>query len=344
MDVKSYLFPLRKKSVKSKANGGQRTLANQSEQSGTQIRNRLVKNEARLKAWVRQFGLDAYRLYERDIPDYPFIVDRYGSYFLIYDRSDDVIDQSEEKRSHLVQLVEAVIDIFQTDQEHIVLKRRQRQKGESQYEKADETGKTIKVREGSVYFKVNLFDYLDTGLFLDHRIMREKVRSHSAPGKEFLNLFSYTGSVSVFAALGGATTTSVDMSSTYSAWAQENFLCNNIDISMHRFLVENALEYLKSQPGKPVFDLIFCDPPTFSNSKKMSSDFEVERDQLEVIAGCMKILKRDGLLYFSNNKRTFKIAESVTERYDVKNITDKTLPKDFRDPKIHHVFEIRHRP
>jgi 23S rRNA (cytosine1962-C5)-methyltransferase len=159
-----------------------------------------------------------------------------------------------------------------------------------------------------------------------------------------LNLFSYTGSVSVFAALGGGRTVSVDMSSTYTRWAQENFKLNQIPLAGHEFMAQNALEFLEDSFYMRKFDVIFLDPPTFSNSKKMDESFEVEREQEFLVNNCMRLLKPGGVFFFSNNKRTFKLLPALAEKFVVKDITAKTIPKDFRDPKIHHVFEIRARP
>jgi 23S rRNA (cytosine1962-C5)-methyltransferase/23S rRNA (guanine2445-N2)-methyltransferase / 23S rRNA (guanine2069-N7)-methyltransferase len=307
-----------------------------------EIKNRIKKNVANLEAWSKKFKIDAYRIYERDIPDYPFIVDRYNDKFVVYDRSIDSIDSREDKQEHFPELIAALLELFDAREENIIVRRRARQKGDTQYEKIDESGRTETVREGEAVFKVNLYDYLDTGLFLDHRLMRDKIKKQSA-GKDVLNLFCYTGSVSVFAALGGGRVTSVDMSATYSKWAQENFRLNGLDPSAHTFVTQNALEYL-AEPRRERFDLIFLDPPTFSNSKRMESTFEVERDQTFLVDSCMGVLKPGGVLYFSNNKRSFKLEPALQERYSVRDITASTIPKDFRDQKIHRVFEIRAKP
>lgn len=307
-----------------------------------EIRNRLEKNVKKLAPWAERLKIEAYRIYERDIPEYPFIVDRYKDRFVVYDRSDEIIDAKAEKKEHLPELLTAIRELFSTTDDKIILKRRERQKGESQYEKIAETARFMTVREGEALFKVNLYDYLDTGLFLDHRLMRERVRSMSKD-KDVLNLFCYTGSVSVFAALGGARTVSVDMSSTYTRWAQENFALNDIPLAQHEFVTINALEYLADRGIARRFDVIFLDPPTFSNSKKMESTFEVERDQVFLVENCMRLLKPNGVLFFSNNKRSFKLEPTLTDRFDVKDITAQTIPKDFRDNKIHRVYEIRAR-
>lgn len=308
----------------------------------SEIRNRLEKNVRKLGSWAERLKIEAYRIYERDIPEYPFIVDRYKDHFLVYDRSDEIIDATAEKKEHLPELLAAIRELFGVSDDKIILKKRERQKGEAQYEKIAETSRYMTVREGDALFKVNLYDYLDTGLFLDHRLMRDKIRALSKD-KDVLNLFCYTGSVSVFAALGGARTVSVDMSSTYTKWAQENFALNEIPLAKHEFVTRNALEYLADLGISKRFDLIFLDPPTFSNSKKMESSFEVEREQVFLVDNCMRLLKPNGTLYFSNNKRSFRLDPSISDRYDVKDITAQTIPKDFRDGKIHRVYEIRAR-
>lgn len=304
------------------------------------IRNRLEKNLKKLVPWADRHRIEAYRIYERDIPDYPFIVDRYKDNFVIYDRGNEAIDSREDKREHFPQLLSALKDLFKVSDAQIFVKRRERKKGESQYEKIDTTGATFVVRESQALFRVNLVDYLDTGLFLDHRLMRQRLFAE-ASGKNVLNLFSYTGSVSVFAALGGARTTSVDMSATYTRWAQDNFELNDLITADHQFITQNALEYLGDRSQQDRFDLIFLDPPTFSNSKRMDQTFEVERDQEYLVENATRLLKAGGVLYFSNNKRTFKLAPSIAARFDVRDISAQTIPKDFRDPKVHQVYLIK---
>lgn len=303
------------------------------------IKNRLEKNFKKLKPWANRLNIEAYRLYDRDIPEYPFIVDVYGSHYVIYDKSDPFKDK---EKNHLAHVLEALKLIFKCDDSDIVIKKRERQEGLKQYEKLDSQNKTFPVMESKALLKVNLYDYLDTGLFLDHRPIRQTIYK-TAKDKKFLNLFCYTGSVSVFAALGGALTTSVDMSQTYLNWAQDNFQLNNIDLAGHSFVNANVLEWLKENCLIRKFDIIFLDPPTFSNSKKMEDNFEVERDQNFLVDSCMKMLSSDGVLYFSNNKRKFKISEQILSSYKVKNITEESIPQDFHDKKIHCCFEIKNK-
>lgn len=300
------------------------------------IKNRLEKNYKKLKSWAERAQIEAYRLYDRDIPEYPYIVDTYKDHFLIYDKS----DLRDLEKNHLPHVQEALKALFKCDDSKIVIKKRKRQEGLKQYEKLDAKEDTFVVRESQALLKVNLYDYLDTGLFLDHRPMRQKIFK-SVKDKKFLNLFCYTGSVSVFAALGGAHTTSVDMSQTYLRWAQENFQLNNLDPNDHNFINSDVLDWLRQANLKNTFDVIFLDPPTFSNSKKMDESFEVERDQEFLVNACMEMLRPDGILYFSNNKRKFKISPALVAKYKVKEITTESIPQDFHDKKIHNCFEIR---
>ncbi|MBO9668107.1 MAG: class I SAM-dependent methyltransferase [Bdellovibrio sp.] len=303
------------------------------------IKNRLEKNYKKLKSWADRAGIEAYRLYDRDIPEYPFIVDIYKDHFLVYDKGDD----RDKDKNHLPHVIEALEGLFKCDESKIVIKRRERQEGLNQYEKIGEKKETFTVRESQGSFIVNLHDYLDTGLFLDHRPMRQKVFK-TVKDKKFLNLFCYTGSVSVFAALGGAlSTTSVDMSQTYLRWAQDNFELNKIDPARHSFINANVLEWLDENQGRPTYDVIFLDPPTFSNSKKMQDSFEVERDQDFLVNACMSMLLPGGVLYFSNNKRKFKISPDLMSKYSIRDITEESIPQDFHDKKIHVCFEIKNK-
>lgn len=304
------------------------------------IKNRLEKNFKKLKAWQERHQIEAFRLYDRDIPEYPFIVDVYKDHYLIHDKSESFKDA---EKNHLPHVVQALESLFKLTPNQIVLKKRERQEGKNQYEKLDQRDDFFVIRESQALLRVNLHDYLDTGLFLDHRPLRQKIFKTSK-GQRFLNLFCYTASVSVFAALGGAKTTSVDMSQTYLNWAAENFKLNDLPLAEHEFVNANALEYLQNYQGHAEFDLIFLDPPTFSNSKKMEDTFEVEKDQDFIVDKAMGLLKPNGILYFSNNKRKFKLSDQIQGKYLWKDISKETIPQDFHDQRIHHCFELRHRP
>jgi len=303
------------------------------------IQNRIEKNYKHRAKWARKEGIEAFRIYEKDIPEFPFIVDIYKDNAVIFEKRDDELDAG--KFEHFNYIISAVKNILKIPEEKIIIKSRNKQKGNAQYERLDERGEFLPVKEYHAEFLVNLYDYLDTGLFLDHRPMRQVIFKE-AHKKKFLNLFSYTGSVSVMAALGGAThITSVDLSSTYQDWARRNFEHNKISLKEHNFIVQSALDYLQKAASK--FDLIFLDPPTFSNSKKMDDDFEVEKDQVILVKNCLRLLTQDGVLYFSNNKRKFKLDPAILDLASVVDITDKTIPLDFRDHKIHHCFKITHK-
>jgi len=304
------------------------------------IRNRIEKNLKKLQPWAAKNKIEAYRLYDKDIPEYPFLVDIYKDYCVIYDKT-ELVDQGKNKTETMIKTIS---DVLGKTENFIVLKKRERQSGANQYNKIQSKNEKITVLENGVPVLVNLWDYLDTGLFIDHRPMRYFFLKNSK-GKKLLNLFSYTCTVSLMSAVGGAKTVSVDMSKNYLNWGQDNFKLNSINPDEHRFIEQNALEFLKSASEWPdykqSFDMIFLDPPTFSNSKEMSSDFEVERDQMFIIENALKFLKPEGVLYFSTNKRKFKLEQEIMDRYLVKNTTEKTIPQDCFDQKIHHSFEIR---
>lgn len=303
------------------------------------VGGRIRKNWARVAPWARRLGIEAFRIYDRDIPEYPFIVDYYKGHAVVFDRREAHKDFTEKKSGHLEALLSDLPEVLGISGEQIVLKERRRQSGTSQYEKLGQKNMAMEVAEPPARFWVNLYDYLDTGLFLDHRLVRQKIHS-LARNKEFLNLFAYTGTASVMAALGGARTTTVDLSNTYIDWAKKNFELNSIDLKGHHFVVEDARAFLKNSSQR--YDLIFLDPPTFSNSKSLSSDFEVERDQFALIRDAVALLRQDGLLIFSNNKRGFRLDPKVSTAWKVTETTPQTIPFDYRDPNIHKVFEIRH--
>ena len=312
------------------------------EQTEDMIKNRIEKNLKRLKSWVTQNQIEAYRIYDWDIPEYPFQIDRYGQTCLIHDKS---LQESARDQKHLAEAKQALCEIFGDTTEIVMKKRFQQREGDKskQYEKLGQTGQRFEIQEGKLRFWVNVHDYIDTGLFLDHRPLRKMVAQgdlQKAPGK-FLNLFSYTCSLSVAAATAGLQTMSVDLSEKYLNWGKDNFRLNQLDPQKHLFVAQNAMDFLKQSALEGEFDLIFLDPPTFSNSKKMTDDFEVERDQIDLLKKTTRLLKPGGLLIFSNNKRSFKLAPEVVQSYQIKDITLKTIPQDFQSKKIHQCYEIR---
>ncbi len=305
--------------------------------------NRLRKNIKTLDKWAKQEGIDAYRIYDADLPDYNVAIDRYANYLVVQEYAPPKSIPEHVARQRVLDLVQAAIEVTGVPGKNVILKVRERQKGESQYQKLSTEGQMLEIKEYQAKFLVNLRDYLDTGLFLDHRYTR-RMLSQLSNGKDFLNLFSYTGSASVHAGLGGArTTTTVDMSRTYLNWARDNMKLNGLSGWQHRFEQADCLEWLRH--CEQTFDLIFIDPPTFSNSKRMDKTFDVQRDHIDVMRMLKKILNPGGLIVFSNNKRHFKMDfDGLAEvGLTAENISKKTLPKDFaRNPQIHNCWLIRH--
>ena len=310
----------------------------------TAFANRLGKNAKHYLKWARRHDIEAWRLYDRDIPQFPFAIDVYGGQIHLQEYDTGWLMPPEEYEAWLAEVLEAVAFITGFAPADIHLKRRERQKGTQQYEKTGRAGEDFIVHEHGRRFWVNLEKYLDTGLFLDHRNTRQRV-GEMAAGKRFLNLFAYTGSFSVYAATGGAAASeTVDLSNTYLDWARRNFELNGIDEARHQIVRADVFQYLQAaaQAGKQ-FDLMVMDPPSFSNSKKMLDILDIQRDHMRLIDGAMALLASDGLLFFSNNLRSFALDEAVTQKYAVKEISKQSVPEDFRNKKIHQCWEIRHR-
>lgn len=306
--------------------------------------NRLGKNAKHLLKWARRQQIEAWRLYERDIPQYPFAVDIYGDQVHLQEYDTGWLLPPDEYEAWLAEVVEAVSFVTGFPPQHIHLKRRSRQKGLQQYEKTGAEGEDFVIHENGRAFWVNLDKYLDTGLFLDHRNTRRRVGEEAA-GKRFLNLFAYTGSFSVYAATGGAVSSeTVDLSNTYLDWAKRNFALNGIDERCHQIIRADVFRYLEQAAAEQkCFDLIVMDPPSFSNSKKMLDVLDVQRDQAVLIDGAMQLLAPAGCLYFSNNLRSFVLEAAIMERYQVWDVSKSSVPDDFRNKKIHQCWQIRHR-
>ncbi|MCL4117609.1 UNVERIFIED_CONTAM: hypothetical protein GTU68_015674 [Idotea baltica] len=303
--------------------------------------NKLQKNLKNLKPWLKQTGIECYRLYDADIPTFSLAVDIYNeNVFLQEYRADATIDQNIAKQ----RFYQAIYQIHKTlgiAYENIHTRVRQRQKGKDQYQKEDNQNNFFVINEVNAQFYVNFEDYLDTGIFLDHRKIRQIVAKESK-NKSLLNLFSYTCTASVHAALKGAKTTSVDMSNTYLDWGKRNFTLNNIDASKYEFIQSDCIGWLKSNTQK--FDVIFLDPPTFSNSKRMDDTLDVQRDHEMLVNLAMNSLTKDGVLYFSNNYRRFKMSQEVLDRYNCENIDEKCLSRDFLSNKnIHNCWKIKYK-
>ena len=304
--------------------------------------NRLAKNQKRLKKWLKQSGESCYRLYDADMPEYALAVDRYADRVHVQEYAAPRSVDPAQAQKRLFDALEVMPDALGVDPGKIHVKRRERQTGSAQYQKREASGERFEVQEGAARVWVNLRDYLDTGLFLDHRPVR-RMLGEMADGKRFLNLFCYTATATVHAALGGASdSVSVDMSNTYLEWARDNFALNKLDPRLHRVVRDDCFRWLETANAE--FDLIFMDPPTFSNSKKMRDTLDVQRDHPRLVELAMARLAPGGTLVFSNNQRRFKLDETLSEQFAVEEITSRTFDPDFqRRSNAHHVFLLRHR-
>ena len=303
--------------------------------------NRLAKNLKKLSRWVKRENISCYRLYDADMPEYALAIDIYNDQVHVQEYAPPAtIDESKAQR-RLMEALQAIPSVLGVAADNIHLKTRRKQTGKRQYEKFADQGVFFPVREGQVELLVNLTNYLDSGVFLDHRPIRLRIAKEAKTAR-FLNLFCYTGAATLHAAVGGAIhTTSVDLSKTYLDWLERNLRLNKLDLKKHSRVQADCREWLKQEGN--AYDLIFMDPPTFSNSKRMQGTLDIQRDQEELVDLAMARLSTDGLLIFSNNLRGFKISPEILEKYEVVNITRQTLDPDFeRNSKIHQCFEIRH--
>jgi Predicted N6-adenine-specific DNA methylase len=303
--------------------------------------NRLRKNLKKYEKWAKQEGIECYRLYDADLPEYNVAVDRYADWVVVQEYAPPKTVDANKARQRLFDIIAATIAVLGIAPNKLVLKTRERQKGKNQYQKMSEKGEFMQVSEYNARLWVNLTDYLDTGLFLDHRIAR-KMLGQMSKGKNFLNLFSYTGSASVHAGLGGArSTTTVDMSRTYLEWAERNLRLNGLTGRPHRLLQADVLSWLRDTDEQ--FDVIFIDPPTFSNSKRMEDAFDVQRDHLRLMKDLKRLLRKGGTIMFSNNKRGFRMDHDGLAELGLKaqDITHKTQSQDFaRNRQIHNCWLI----
>ncbi|KJV50254.1 23S rRNA methyltransferase [Pantoea sp. BL1] len=305
--------------------------------------NRLRKNIKKLEKWAKQSNIECYRLYDADLPEYNVAVDRYGDWVVIQEYAPPKTVDANKARQRLFDVISATLSVLEIPANRLVMKTRERQKGKNQYQKLGEKGDFFEVQEFDARLLVNLTDYLDTGLFLDHRLARQMLGKMSA-GKDFLNLFAYTGTASVHAGLGGAkTTTTVDMSRTYLEWAERNLRLNGLTGRQHRLMHADCLSWLRDSDEQ--FDVIFIDPPTFSNSKRMEDDFDVQRDHMMLMQNLKRLLRRGGTIMFSNNKRGFKMdLDGIAALgLQAQEITQKTLSQDFaRNRQIHNCWLVSH--
>lgn len=301
--------------------------------------NRLRKNLKQLGRWARREGITCYRIYDADLPEYALAVDLYERLAHVQEYQAPATVDPDKAMRRLREALRVLPQVLEIQAAQVFLKVRKPQKGRSQYQKLSQTGSFHEVHEGGYRFLVNLTDYLDTGLFLDHRPTRALV-GRLAAGRSFLNLFAYTGTATVYAAGGGArSTTSADMSRTYLDWARRNLELNGLTGRDHEFVQADCLQWLKEARAR--FGLIFLDPPTFSRSERMEVTFDVQRDHADLITRAAGLLERDGVLLFSTNFRRFKLDREALAGLAIDDITRETIPKDFeRSPRIHQCFRI----
>lgn len=314
--------------------------------------NRLTRMHKHLSKWARRQNITCYRIFDCDLPKFDFVIDRYEDCLSVSDyRGEETV---------LREILPVISRVTGVPAERIFVRRREIQRGTSQYARLEEHGHEIVATEAGLRFKLNLSAYLDTGLFLDHRITRSMVRNESAE-KDVLNLFAYTGSFTVYAAAGGARSTlTIDLSRTYCEWCRDNLELNGAaseifferdhrgipdalkSRQMHRIVQTDVLQALEDLPAEQ-FDLAVLDPPSFSNSKRMDRTLDIQRDHAELINDVLRTLRPGGVLYFSNNLSKFKMhADKINAA--IKDITRQTIPNDFRDPKVHHCFRIQKNP
>ncbi len=307
--------------------------------------NRLRKNLKHLSKWVKREEIDCYRLYDADMPEYAVAVDLYqGEQRWVHVQEYQApkgIDPAKAQ-ARLQEALSAIPRVLEIPDAQVFFKVRRRQKGSAQYEKLAAEKQFHEINESGLRFLVNFTDYLDTGLFLDHRPTRAMVR-HLAAGKHFLNLFAYTGTATVYAAAGGAaTTTSVDMSRTYLDWARNNLALNGYSDAHHQCIQADCLEWIKEAArNKKRYGLIFLDPPSFSNSARMDTTFDVQRDHVALLTATVRLLAPRGILVFSNNLRSFKLDTTALPELNIEDISRATIPEDFaRNPRIHNCWKI----
>jgi 23S rRNA (guanine2445-N2)-methyltransferase / 23S rRNA (guanine2069-N7)-methyltransferase len=310
--------------------------------------NRLGKNLKRLAPWARNAGIHAYRLYDADMPEYALAIDQYqlleaAPWLYVQEYAAPASIDRDAAQRRRAEALSVLTQVTGVAREHMRLRLRQRRARGEQYTKLDEQARFHVVEEGGLRFRVNFDDYLDTGLFLDHRLTRARLQA-AAQGQRFLNLFCYTGTATVYAAAGGASSsTSVDLSRTYLEWAAKNLELNALTNARHVFVRADCTEWLGEAARRGQrFDLIFLDPPTFSNSKRMHGVLDIARDHPSLIDSCASLLAPHGLLLFATNAQRFKLDERLGERYRIEDVSAATLPRDYeRNPRIHRCYEIR---
>lgn len=310
------------------------------EDKSSPFMNCIRKNYRHIRKWAKRTSTNAFRIYDREVPQYPVAIDFYAGRYCIHYFSQK--RTSEEPSAELQAAVaEALERLFRATPQQIYWRVRAKSKETRQYEKIGATEQSFTILEYGVKFKVNLVDYLDTGLFLDHRETRQLVASY-AKDKRFLNLFAYTCSFTVHAALAGALSSkSVDMSNTYTAWGKENYLLNSISLSDHQVVRADCLKFLdKAFQSGEIYDLIVIDPPTISRSKKMDQLFDIQVDYIPLLEKALALLSSGGILFFSTNSRKFVFDTAHFKSCHISEVTDKTIPIDFRDAKAHRCWKM----
>ena len=316
--------------------------------------NRISKRFKHLKKWAKRCNISSFRIYDKDIPEIPLAIDFYEGYpanedthftekFLVFYLYERPYEKDENEEFSWLQILSCkVAELLEVSANNIFLKIRKKQKGENQYEKENKNSVLLRVVEQGNLFLVNLSNYLDTGLFFDHRPLR-KIVQEKAKDKSILNLFCYTASFSVYGAKGGAKkVTSVDLSNTYLTWAKKNFELNGLSSTNEKYSFINGDVKLFLEKNKEKYDIIILDPPTFSNSKKTQNDLDINRDWPKFVELCLNSLNPDGILYFSTNSKKLRFDENLLpQNISVKDITEATIPEDFKNKKIHKCWEIK---
>ena len=305
------------------------------------LANRIRKNRRRLRGWLRAEGVSCYRLYDRDIPEIPLAVDDYEGHLHIAEYARPHRRSDVDHAAWLSGLCAALAADLGVAADRVHLKRRERQRGHKQYERVAKQGQRLVVSEGGLRFAVNLADYLDTGLFLDHRTTRRLVAEEAA-GRRMLNLFAYTGAFSVYAAAAGArSTTTIDMSASYLSRAAENLKLNGLDGREHRLERADVRQWLAGAAAAGGrYDLVVLDPPTFSNSSRTERDFDLQRDQGELLQALRRLMVTGGVVWFSTNFRGFKLDERGVEGFELQEMSQRTVPADFRNRRVHRSWRM----
>ena len=332
---------LKQESSSSGASENKRSISSFRDENTEMFENRLKKNFKHIRKWARKNDISCYRVYDADIPQYSMAIDIYGDWVHVQEyQAPKTVDANKafKRFNAALSVIATVLDV---DPNHVVMKTRKVQSGADQYEKQDSKKRYQTVYEYGLKFKINLYDYLDTGLFLDHRITRQLIYKY-AKGRSFLNLFAYTGVVTVYAAAGGArSTTTVDMSNTYLEWAQDNLKLNKLNTRQHQFVRADCMQWIwDAKREGHSYQLIFLDPPTFSNSKKMANTFDVQRDHADMIDVTMRLLEDEGMLIFSCNAKRFKLDKDKLSKYFIQDITSLTIPEDFKRKPLHKCWCI----